>query len=113
MTMARFEALLWLAQRASAAVLGVCVLVHLLTVVLAVQGGLSAVEILGRTRGSAAWALFYAVFVLAVAVHAPLGIRTIVRELTGWRGPTLDGATALFAFLLAVFGVRAVTGLVG
>jgi fumarate reductase subunit C len=110
---ARGETLLWLAQRASAAVLAVCVVVHLGTMIYAVRGGLTAAEIVARVRGFAGWEIFYWVFVLAVAVHAPLGIRTIVRELTGWRGPTLDGATALFAFLLAVFGVRAVTGLVG
>ena len=110
---ARGETLLWLAQRASAAVLAVCVVVHLGTMIYAVRGGLTAAEILGRVRGSAAWEVFYWVFVLAVAVHAPLGLRTIVRELAGWRGPALDGAAALVAFLLAVFGVRAVTGLVG
>ena len=110
---ARAETLAWLAQRASAAILAVCVAVHLGTIIYAVRGGLTAGEILGRVRGSAAWEIFYWVFVLAVAVHAPLGLRTIARELAGWRGPALDGATALIAFLLAVFGVRAVTGLVG
>ena len=34
------------------------------------RGGLSAAEILERTRGSVGWAAFYALFVLAVAVHA-------------------------------------------
>jgi hypothetical protein len=48
----RIETLLWTAQRASAAVLAVCVAVHLVTVVYAVRGGLSAAEILARTRGS-------------------------------------------------------------
>jgi fumarate reductase subunit C len=109
----RAEALAWLAQRASAAVLAVCVAVHLGTIIYAVRGGLTAAEILGRLRGSLGWEIFYWVFVLAVAVHAPLGIRTIVRELTSWRGPALEAAVALFAFLLAVFGIRAVTGLVG
>ncbi|MCC7017237.1 MAG: succinate dehydrogenase [Rhodospirillales bacterium] len=110
---ARGETLLWLAQRASAAVLAVCVAVHLGTMIYAMRGGLTSGEILGRVRGSAAWETFYWVFVLAVAVHAPLGLRTIARELTGWRGPTLEAATTLAAFLLALFGIRAVTGLVG
>jgi fumarate reductase subunit C len=112
MTTARFEALLWLAQRASAAVLGVCVLAHLLTIVMAVQGGLSAAEILGRTRGSVAWALFYAVFVLAVAVHAPIGLRGVARETLGWRGAGLEIATLIVGVALALFGWRAVAGLV-
>lgn len=108
---ARAETWLWIAQRASAAVLGVCVLVHLLTVVFAVQGGLSAAEILGRTRGSAAWAAFYGVFVLAVAVHAPIGLRTVAREALAWRGRSLELATVALAVFLTVFGWRAVAGL--
>ena len=110
---ARGETLLWLAQRISAAVLAVCVAVHLGTMIYAVRGGLTAGEILGRVRGQAGWEIFYWVFVLAVAVHAPLGLRTVARELAGWHGPTLDRAAALVAVLFAIFGIRAVTGLVG
>jgi fumarate reductase subunit D len=51
-------------------VLAVCVLVHLATIIYAVQGGLTAAEILGRTRGNHAWLAFYTVFVLAVSVHS-------------------------------------------
>ena len=110
---ARGETLLWTAQRASAAVLAVCVAVHLATIIYAVRGGLTAAEILERTHGSIAWMLFYTVFVLAVAVHAPIGLRTILREMTAWRGPSLDVATAFAALLLVVWGWRAVGGLVG
>jgi fumarate reductase subunit C len=109
----RIETLLWTAQRASAAVLAVCVAVHLATIIYAVRGGLTATEILERTRGSKGWALFYVVFVVAVAVHAPIGLRTILREMTVWKGPSLDAATALVAVLLIVLGWRAVGGLVG
>ena len=75
------QSLLWLAQRASAAVLALCVVVHLATMIVAVRGGLTAAEILGRTRGSVAWAAFYGVFVVGVAIHAPIGLRTIVAEM--------------------------------
>lgn len=110
---ARVETLLWTAQRASAAVLAVCVAVHLATIIYAVRGGLTAAEILGRTRGSAGWLVFYCVFVLAIAVHAPIGMRTILREMTAWRGASLDAAMALAGLLLVVLGWRAVGGLVG
>ena len=113
MSNSRGETLLWLAQRASAAILAVCVVVHLGTMIYAIRGGLTAAEILGRVRGSAGWGLFYWVFVVALAIHAPLGLRTVARELSGWRGPTLEAATALAAFLLALFGSRTVTGLIG
>ncbi|MBI3453104.1 MAG: succinate dehydrogenase [Rhodospirillales bacterium] len=105
------ETLLWTAQRASAAALGLCVAVHLVTIVLAVRGGLSAAEILARTRGGITWLLFYGLFVVAVAIHAPIGLRSILRETTAWRGRSLDLACGLFALALVVFGWRAVGGL--
>jgi fumarate reductase subunit C len=107
----RWEARLWVAQRLSAMVLAVCVLVHLITIVLAVRGGLSASEILARTQGNAAWLAFYGLFVLAVAVHAPIGLRSIFAEWLSWRGRSLDIAAALFAAFLLGAGLRTVLGL--
>jgi fumarate reductase subunit C len=100
--------LLFLAQRLSAAILAFAVAVHLATILYAVRGGLTAGEILGRTHGNPAFFAFYALFVVAVAVHAPIGLRNVVREWTPWRGPTLDGALAVFAACLLVLGFRAV-----
>ena len=81
--------------------------VHLATVIFAVQGGLSAAEILGRTRGNTAWLAFYLVFVAAVAVHAPIGLRAILTEWLKWRGFTRDLAVAAFAVLIAWMGLSA------
>ena len=105
---ARGETLLWMAQRASAAVLAVCVVVHLAVIIYAVQGGLSAAEILGRTRGNAAWFAFYALFALAVTVHAPIGLRAVLIEWLGWRGASRTWFLVLFTALLAWMGMRAV-----
>ena len=102
--------MLWIAQRASAALLALCVAVHLVTVIYAVRGGLSAAEILGRTRGNGAWLAFYSVFVLAVAVHAPIGLRPVLGEWLRWRGASRDLALGALAILLAVLGMRAVLG---
>ena len=104
------QTMLWLAQRASAALLAVCVVVHLVTIVYAVRGGLSAAEILERTRGSIAWFAFYSLFVLAVTVHAPIGLRSVLGEWLGWRGRSRDFALLLFAALLGWTGMRAVLG---
>ena len=109
----RAETLLWVAQRASAAVLGICVLVHLATIIYAVQGGLSGAEILARTRGNSAWFAFYTVFVLAVAVHAPIGLRAVLAEWLGWRGRARDFLLVSFAVLLAGMGMQAVSGVIG
>jgi fumarate reductase subunit C len=102
------SAALFVAQRLSAVVLALAVTVHLGTILYAVRGGLTAGEILGRTHGSVAFMLLYVVFVLAVAVHAPIGLRTVLREWTPWRGPFLDLALAGFALLLLVLGLVAV-----
>ena len=106
----RGEARLWIAQRASAVVLAICVVVHLVTIVYAVRNGLSAAEILARTRGNAGWFAFYALFVLAVTVHVPIGLRSVLSEWAGWRGRSRDFALLLFAALLAWSGMRAVLG---
>ena len=104
----RTQVLLWTAQRASAAVLAVCVVVHLITIIYAVRNGLSAAEILGRTRGNAAWAAFYALFVAAIVVHAPIGLRSFLSETFAWRGAGLDIAVMVIALTLAMWGFRAV-----
>ena len=104
----RTQVLLWTAQRASAAVLAVCVLVHLVTIIYAVRSGLSAAEILGRTRGSAGWAAFYALFVAAVAVHAPIGLRNVLAETFGWHGRGLDIVVTAIALTLGMWGFRAI-----
>jgi fumarate reductase subunit C len=105
---ARNETLLWIAQRASAAVLALCVVVHLATIVYAVRGGLSAAEILARTQGSLGWLAFYAVFVFAAAIHVPIGLRPILAEWLGWRSPSRDAAALAFAALLVALGLQAV-----
>jgi len=99
---------LWIAQRASAAVLALCVTVHLVTIIYAVRGGLTAADIFARTRGSAGWLAFYTVFVLAVAVHAPIGLRPVLTEWLGWRGRTREWFVTAFGVLLAWMGMRAV-----
>jgi fumarate reductase subunit C len=106
----RSQTLLWIAQRASAAVLALCVLVHLATIIFAVRGGLTGAEILARTRGNPAWLAFYSLFVLAVTVHAPIGLRAVLGEWLGWRGRSRDVALVVFAMLLAWLGMRAVLG---
>ena len=106
----RQQVWLWLAQRASAAVLAVCIVVHLVTMIYAVRGGLSAAEILARTQGNYAWFAFYTVFVLAVSIHAPIGLRTVLAEMLGWRGVVVNMLTLALGITSALAGMRAVLG---
>ena len=68
---------LYMLQRITALLMAPLVLGHLAVMIYAVQGGLSAAEILGRTRGSLMWFMFYGTFVAAVAIHGAIGLRAI------------------------------------
>jgi len=110
---AKIQVYVWLAQRISAMVLGVAVLVHLATIVYAVQGGLTAAEIIGRVGGNGAWLAFYSVFVLAVAVHAPIGLRTVLKEMTPLPPRACDGIVTVALVGILWMGFRAVFALYG
>jgi fumarate reductase subunit C len=98
---------LYIAQRATAVVLAFAVTIHLVTIIYAIRGGLTAGEILARTHGNRWFLGFYLVFVVAAAIHAPIGLRSILREWAKWRGRSLDFAMLAFSTLLLVLGVRA------
>lgn len=99
---------LYMLQRISALLMAPLVLGHLAVMIYAVQGGLSSAEILSRTQGSFAWFLFYGTFVVAVAIHAAIGVRTVIYEWLGVKGVTLELATLLLGAGLFALGARAV-----
>ncbi|MEL6999559.1 MAG: succinate dehydrogenase [Pseudomonadota bacterium] len=102
------EMRLYLLQRISAIVMAPLVLGHIAVMIYAVQDGLTAEEILGRTQGSILWALFYGTFVVAVAVHAAIGLRTILHEWFGVGGVALNGFAGATCFGLLAMGLNAV-----
>lgn len=104
----RAQLQLWAAQRISAALLALGVTVHLAAMIYAVRHGLSAAAILERTRGNWGWAGFYLLFVLAVSVHAPIGMRAICAEWLGLSGRSVDALLGVLGVVLAAVGLRAV-----
>ncbi|WP_071795867.1 succinate dehydrogenase [Natronohydrobacter thiooxidans] len=99
---------LYMAQRLSALVMAPFVLVHIGVMIYAIQGGLSAAEILGRTQGSVFWFLFYGMFVVAVSIHAAIGLRTILSEWAGLRGSALNITALAIGAILFAMGAQAV-----
>lgn len=107
---------LYVLQRLTAALMVPLLAGHLVLIFYATRKGLSAADILARTRGSLLWGLYYAAFVAAAAVHAAIGVRTVLRE---W-GPRslarkdrrLDLAMWAFGGLLLLLGLRAVAAVV-
>jgi len=102
---------LWAIQRLTAAFLGVAVVVHLVTIMLAIRGGLSATEILERTRGADGWFAFYAAFALCAGLHGAIGLRNMAGEWLGLRGRGVDALWVGIGLLTAAFGIRAAWGL--
>jgi len=109
----KVESGLWLVQRLSAFVLAVAVCVHLGTIVFAVRGGLSAAEIVARVGGSLGWAAFYGIFVIAAALHASIGLRAILREMTPLSPGAANGIMVAFGMVIFGFGLRAVWAFYG
>jgi len=107
---------LYFLQRLTALVMAPLIIGHTAVMIYAVQGGLSADEILGRTQGSVAWGLFYGLFVAAVSVHGAIGLRVIVHETFGLTKRPLDammwgvGLALLFLGGRAVWAVTAASG---
>ena len=103
---------LYIWQRLTAAVMAPLVLMHVAVIFYASRKGLSAADILGRTRGSVMWASFYATFVAAAAIHAAIGVRNVLLE---W-SPLGERAAGIFStalgLILLALGFRAVAAVV-
>lgn len=99
---------LYFAQRFSALIMAPLVIGHLVLIIYATQGGLDAAEILARTKGSIVWALYYSIFVLAVSVHAAIGLRVIIHEHINLARRALNWFTIIAGALLLALGGRAV-----
>ncbi len=106
------ERRLFVVQRLTAMILAPLVIIHLGLILVAVRDGLTAAEILARTQGSVFWAIFYGLFVLVVAIHAPIGVRKVLKEWTELEDSTINSFCWMLALLLLVLGFRAVAAVV-
>jgi fumarate reductase subunit C len=103
---------LYVWQRLTAAVMLPLVLVHIAVIFYATRNGMSAADILGRTRGSMMWAAFYGIFVAAAAVHASIGVRNVLIEWSPCGERASGIAAILFGLGLLLLGLRAVAAVV-
>lgn len=103
---------LYMLQRLTALIMVPLTLGHIALMIYAVQGGITAAEILSRTRGSLFWGVYYGTFVAAVSVHAAIGLRVVLHETSGLQDRALaimTWALALFLLTLGCYAVVAVT----
>jgi fumarate reductase subunit C len=103
---------LYVWQRLTAALMAPLVLVHVAVIFYATRKGMSAADILGRTRGSVAWALFYGTFVAAVAIHAAIGVRNVLIEWSSLAERDAGMLAAMLGAFLLTLGLRAVAAVV-
>jgi fumarate reductase subunit C len=103
---------LYLWQRGTAAVMAPLVMVHIAVILYATRHGFTAADILSRTRGSIAWAAFYGLFVLAVSIHASIGVRNVLSEWTPLPDRRADACAIFLGLVLALLGLRAVAAVV-
>jgi succinate dehydrogenase subunit C len=103
---------LYLWQRATAALMAPLVIVHIGVIFYATRHGMSAADILARTRDSIAWAAFYGLFVLAVSIHASIGVRNVLSEWIPLNERRIDACAVFFGLVLAALGLRAVAAVV-
>jgi fumarate reductase subunit C len=103
---------LYLLQRITAMIMGPLVLLHLGVMIVAIQGGLDSAEILSRTQGSYFWGSVYGLFVLAVSIHAAIGVRVVLFEWLGIRDMRLNFLSWLLFIGLFLMGARAVYAVV-
>ena len=98
---------LYILQRLTAVLMLPLIVGHIVTIVYATRHGLSAAEILNRTRGSVLWASFYGAFVLLAATHGAIGLRVVAGEWTSLRGRALDALMLGVGLTLALLRARA------
>jgi fumarate reductase subunit C len=103
---------LYIWQRATAAVMAPLVLLHVAVIFYATRQGMSAADILARTRGSVVWASVYGAFVVAVAVHAAIGVRNVLTEWSPLNDRGAGLLAVLFGISLLLLGLRAVAAVV-
>ena len=105
-----YQPKIWLLQRLSAFVLAICSITHLITIIIAVKGGLTSAEIIERVGANTEWFIFYSTFIIAASIHAPIGIRTILKETTNASEIMVKILVFSFGLLISGLGMWSILG---
>ena len=108
----RREFWLFVLQRLSAMILAPLVFLHLATMVYTIQDGLTASEILSRTKGSLFWGTIYSLFITTATIHGSIGLRAIIGEMTPFKGTSRNIFTFVFASFVLALGFRAMKAVI-
>jgi fumarate reductase subunit C len=103
---------LYVWQRTTAALMVPLVLIHIAVIFYATRQQMTAADILSRTHGSIAWASYYALFVVAVSIHASIGVRNVLAEWSRLTERHAGQIAIAFGVVLALLGTHAIFALV-
>ena len=107
----QLDLILFVVQRATGAILAILLLVHLITIMFAVQGELTVAEILSRVQSNIAWIAFYGLFIITAVVHSMIGLRNIIAEMTGLSKRAVDLVVTFYAVFSLVLGYEALNAI--
>ena len=93
-----------MAQRLTALIMALLTIGHLAVMIYAVQDGLNVAEISRAFRSLAAFILWR--FVVAVSIHAAIGMRVILFEWLGIKGAVLSALAGVYACCCWGWGAR-------
>jgi len=85
--------------------------IHLITIMIAVQGELTVAEIVARVRNHLVWGVLYGIFIFTAILHATIGLRNIISEMSNLNEKLIGIMVSLYALsslLLGFFALRAI-----
>ena len=92
-------------QRLSGGIVAICLVVHLIAIFNAIQGGLTVAEMQQRLQGNEFWFSLYSIFIVGAVIHASIGLRNILTEMFAL------SSIVVHAVLLAYLGISVYLGL--
>ena len=101
------DLILFVTQRVTGALLALLLLIHLITIMYAVQGEISVSEIVERVRGNTVWVIFYGIFIVSAVVHSMIGVRNILAEMSNLNRRFVDVAVTIYAVASLWLGIEA------
>ncbi len=96
------ELIVYFVQRLTGVILFVLLLIHLLTIIIAVQGELTVAEIVNRVRGNTVWFSFYGLFIVTAVIHAAIGLSNVISELSNF-------GERIVRFIVGLYSISSLT----
>lgn len=95
-------------QRLSGGIVAICLVVHLIAIFNAIQGGLTVAEMQQRLQGSEFWFSLYSIFIVGAVIHASIGLRNILTEMFALSSIVVHAVLLVYLGISVYLGLQAV-----